>query len=102
MIPIKKISYSIHKNKWLKEKRGVDFENVKQAIADNQLLEIVRHPKRKNQKLLVLVIDNYIWLAPFVEEKDYIFLKTVYPSRQYTKKYLTNLKGKNEYEKKSF
>jgi len=32
----------------------------------------------------------YAWeeLNKFVEEENYIFLKTIYPSRKYTKKYL--------------
>jgi hypothetical protein len=28
---------------------------------------------------------KYIWVVPFVEEKDYYFLKTLFPSRKYTK-----------------
>ncbi|PJC46521.1 MAG: hypothetical protein CO036_02400 [Candidatus Omnitrophica bacterium CG_4_9_14_0_2_um_filter_43_12] len=30
---------------------------------------------------------GYIWVVPYVEEKDYIFLKTLYPSRKFTKFY---------------
>ena len=41
-----------------------------------------------NQKIFLMNIDNYIYLVPFVENKDEIFLKTIIPSRKYTKKYL--------------
>lgn len=35
----------------------------------------------------------------FNKEKDYFFLKTIIPSRKYTKKYLKNYKLSTEYEK---
>ncbi|EDP46922.1 conserved hypothetical protein [Rickettsiella grylli] len=31
---------------------------------------------------------SFIYLVPFVKEKNYIFLKTIFPSRKATKKYL--------------
>ena len=30
---------------------------------------------------------GYIWVVPYVETKDEIFLKTMFPSRKYTKLY---------------
>ena len=30
---------------------------------------------------------RYIWVVPYVEDKETIFLKTLYPSRKYTKLY---------------
>jgi len=32
--------------------------------------------------------DGYVYLVPFVEEKDHFFLKTVIPSRKATRDYL--------------
>ena len=49
------------------------------------ILDSVNYP---NQKIFVLEIDNYVYLAPFVENEDEIFLKTIIPSRKFTKKYL--------------
>ncbi len=40
------------------------------------------------KNLYVLEINNYAYLVPFVETKNEIFLKTIIPSRKYTKKYL--------------
>lgn len=37
--------------------------------------------------MYVIEIDSYIYLVPFVNEKI-IFLKTIFPSRKATKKYL--------------
>jgi hypothetical protein len=35
----------------------------------------------------LLQIKNYVYLVPYVEEEQYIFLKTIIPSRQMNKKY---------------
>jgi hypothetical protein len=32
--------------------------------------------------------DDYAYLVPFVEEDDYLFLKTIIPSRKATRDYL--------------
>ncbi len=41
-----------------------------------------------NQKLFVININNYVYLVPFVEDEEKVFLKTIIPSRKATKKYL--------------
>jgi hypothetical protein len=35
----------------------------------------------------IVEIKNYVYLVPYVEEEDYIFLKTIIPSRQMNKEY---------------
>jgi len=42
--------------------------------------------------MMVLNIDNYIHLLPYVETVDEIFLKTIIPSRKATKEYLESKK----------
>ncbi len=37
------------------------------------------------QPTMVVAIDNYAYLVPYVEEDDYYFLKTVIPSRKATR-----------------
>jgi len=49
------------------------------------LVAILKHPSRANQKIMLFKFKKYIWIIPFVEEKDYYFLKTFFPSRKYTK-----------------
>jgi hypothetical protein len=51
------------------------------------------HPNKKkyvNQKLYLIEYNDYIYVVPFLinEKEKEIFLKTIYPSRDYTKKYL--------------
>jgi hypothetical protein len=55
------------------------------------LLDDIEHPneaKYPNQRVLVVEVDGYAYLVPYVESDDEIFLKTVIPSRKATKQYL--------------
>ncbi len=79
------------KSERLKRTRGVSFED----IVASELIDITNHPYRDNQKILVYKHKGYLWAVPYVEEKDSIFLKTLYPSRKLMKLYK---KGKS-YEK---
>ena len=53
----------------------------------NELIAVKKHPRRKHQKIMLFKHRGYIWIVPFVESKNEIFLKTMFPSRQYTKIY---------------
>ncbi len=44
--------------------------------------------KYPEQKIFVLSIDEYVYLVPYVESTEEIFLKTIIPSRKATKEYL--------------
>ena len=69
----------------------MSFENIVVAVESGGLLDIVDHPNKlryPRQKVLVVAIENYAYLVPFVEEDDYYFLKTVIPSRKATREQL--------------
>jgi len=38
--------------------------------------------------MFIVEIRNYVYIVPFAEDKEKYFLKTIYPSREATKKYL--------------
>jgi hypothetical protein len=79
------------KNESLRAKRGVTFEAVVVAVEARGLLDILGHPnpaKYSRQRILVVELDGYVHLVPFVEEKDHFFLKTIIPSRKATRDYL--------------
>ena len=57
-------------------------------IEGKDILDVLDNINYPNQKIFVLEIDNYVYLVPFVENEDEIFLKTIIPSRKFTKKYL--------------
>ena len=80
---MKDIRWSQLKSERLKRTRGVSFEE----IISSQLIAVKNHPKREDQNIMLFKLKGYIWIVPYVEEKDYIFLKTLYPSRKFTKLY---------------
>jgi hypothetical protein len=81
------------KNAWLKQARGVDFEEVIIWINEKKVIEIREHPNRQkypNQHLYIIQHENYIYVVPFVRKGNEVFLKTIYPSQRLTKSYLKN------------
>jgi len=85
------------KNEKLKSERGIGFEDVVKAFLGGGLIKIIDHPNREKypkQKIIFLNIKNYVYLVPFVRNKDIFFLKTIIPSSKFTKKLL--IKKQNE------
>ena len=73
------------KNRILLEQRGVSFEDVVFAIDQGNILRDGSHPlknKYPNQRLMVVLIKDYVFNVPYVITNEGIFLKTVYPSRK--------------------
>lgn len=88
---MKPFRWNHDKNEALKIERSVSFEEIVLALEANGLLDQLRHPnpdKYPNQSVLVVALDAYVYLVPYVEESDYFFLKTVIPSRKATRDYL--------------
>lgn len=88
---VKYYDWNKAKNELLKIERDISFEEVYIAIESGGLLELIKHPNPKkypNQKVFVVSINNYVYLVPFVEDEEKVFLKTIIPSRKATKKYL--------------
>ena len=79
------------KNEQLIQERGVSFEQIAIAVESGDLLQIVQHPnveKYPRQKIMIVGIEGYAFLIPFVEEIDYLFLKTIIPSRKATRDFI--------------
>lgn len=88
---MKPFRWNHEKNEQLKVGRNISFEEVVLAIEADGLLDIVRHSdpeKYPNQLVFVVVVEQYAYLVPFVEEIDCYFLKTIIPSRKATRNYL--------------
>ena len=88
---MKPFRWNPEKNESLQSARGISFERIVVAVESDGLLDIVEHPnktKYPHQKVMVVSVNNYVYLVPFVEEDDYFFLKTVIPSRKATRDYL--------------
>ena len=88
---MKIINWNREKNEWLRKNRGICFEDILFYLDNNYLIDDVEHPnqvKYLGQRMMVLNIVEYIYLVPYVESEDEIFLKTIIPSRKVTKNYL--------------
>lgn len=84
-----KFDWDPEKNTWLFENRDITFEEIICLISEGYLLAVLIHPKKPNQKIFVVERSGYAYNVPFVEdESGTLFLKTVYPSRVSTKKYI--------------
>jgi hypothetical protein len=79
------------KNAKLKAERDVCFEDVLIAITENRVLSDEEHPNRMRyhkQRILIVEIDDYAYLVPYIQDDTKVFFKTLIPSRRATKKYL--------------
>lgn len=93
---MKLFGWDSDKNERLKRERGVSFEDVVFHIERGDLLDILEHPNQERyqgQRILVVLIEDYAYLVPFVESNDEVFLKTIIPSRKATKRYLGDWHG---------
>ncbi len=79
------------KDRLLKERRGVSFEQIVTHILQGDLLQVEEHTnqeKYSGQKYFIVRIDDYVYVVPFIEKDNDAFLKTIYPSRKATRQYL--------------
>jgi len=76
------------KNQFLKTERGVTFEDIVFHITHGGLPDVIEHPKKElysGQKIFIVNVEEYIYIVPFVENDETVFLKTI---RKMTKLYL--------------
>lgn len=81
---MKELRWSFEKNERLKQERGVSFEQLVNA----RFIGIEKHRSKSHQRLIIFEFRRYAWVVPYVEDKNTYFLKTAFPSRKHTKKYL--------------
>lgn len=88
---MKVFNWNSEKNQQLIEERGRSFEEAVFHIENGGLIDDICHPNAADyphQKIFIVEIDHYVYLVPYVETKEEIFLKTVIPSRKFTRLYL--------------
>lgn len=91
--------WNTEKNEKLMSERGVSFEQVVMHIERGDVLDIFVHPnpeKYPKQQIIVVEINEYAYLVPFVESSKGKFLKTIIPSRKAARDYIG---GKDEQDK---
>ncbi|MEO8649261.1 MAG: hypothetical protein ABI539_08860 [Acidobacteriota bacterium] len=60
-------------------------------IEAGDVVDIFEHPnqaKYPGQPIVVVCVEDYVYLVPFVANDQEIFLKTIIPSSKATKKYI--------------
>ncbi len=88
---MRRLEWNEEKNEWLKQTRGIGFEEIVYHLAHDGLLDILEHPNQRKypgQRIFVVDVEGYACLVPFVEDDETMFLKTIIPSRKMTKLYL--------------
>jgi hypothetical protein len=87
---VKPLRWSAEKNQELQRTRSVSFEEVAYRIEHDRVLDVRRHPNVErygHQRIFVIEIGEYVYLVPFVEDDECIFLKTIIPSRKAKKEF---------------
>lgn len=91
VIEVKYFAWDEAKNDKLKAECGVGFEDIVFHIERGDVLDLLEHPKQERyggQRIFVVRREDYVYLVPFVEDEQLVFLKTIIPSRRATKQYL--------------
>ena len=94
-----KYDWNPENNVWLKKERKLSFEQVVFHLSQGDVWKVADHPDQKKylgQKIYFVIIEDYIYIIPHVVKKEFIFLKTIIPSRKATKAYEKNREDKHE------
>ncbi|MBI4430072.1 MAG: BrnT family toxin [Ignavibacteriales bacterium] len=82
------ILWDEEKNEKLKRERGISFEEIAIMILEKKYVRVVKHPRRRGQRIFLVPIGGYIHAVPFVfDDERNVILKTVFPSRKFNKQY---------------
>ena len=87
-----KFDWNDEKGESLEKTRGINFEDVVIHIQNGCVLEVIKHPNKNrypNQNMIVLDVEGYVFLVPYVKSRGTRFLKTIIPSRKATREYLS-------------
>lgn len=86
----KSFEWNREKNLRLIHERGISFEAIVSHVEAGLIIALARGKgKFSHQKQFIVAVNGYVYVVPFVEDENKIFLKTIIPSRQMTKKYLS-------------
>jgi len=88
---VKYFTWDTAKNEKLTAERGISFEEIVYHIERGDVLDILEHPnqeKYEGQRVLIVRVEDYAYLVPFIETENEVALKTIIPSRKATRRYL--------------
>jgi len=92
-----RFTWKEEKNDLLKRSRNISFEQIVLAIENKQVVDVIEHPnqeKYKGQIFIMVEQNDYIYVVPasISDTEEECYLKTIYPSRKYTNKFLRGKK----------
>lgn len=79
------LEWNPKRNEVLKRERGLGFEDVESAIENGDFIGDFLHPNQERypkQRVLIVEINDYACVVPYIQEGNVRFLKTVYRSRK--------------------
>ena len=88
---MKYFTWDADKNEKLRAGRGISFEEIVFHVDHGDVLDILEYPNQEKyggQRVLVVKVEDYVYLVPFVEMENEVVLKTIILSRKATKRYL--------------
>jgi len=88
---MKVFRWNAEKSATLAKERGITFEEIVERIGSGATVIETDHPNREkypNQRIMIVDVDGYAYLIPYVQDKDECFLKTIIPSRKATREHL--------------
>ncbi len=88
---VKEVRWSVEKDLSLRSdptRGGIGLAECAVAIEEGRILDDLPNPVRLGQRILILEIEDYAYVVPYVTDGETIFLKTMFPSRKHTAKYL--------------
>ena len=83
-----RFEWNPEKNEKLRRERNISFEQIVFHLSQGDIWKIADHPdqdKYPGQKIYFVIVEDYIYLVPFVTEDEYVFFKTIIPSRKATR-----------------
>lgn len=88
---MKLFDWNDEKNEWLRQERGLTYEDIVYHLTHGGLLDTIENPNLKQypgQRIFIVNVEGYAYIVPFVEDEEIIFMKTIVPSRKMTRLYL--------------
>lgn len=95
MVKTERFTWDDDKNKTLLAERGITFEEIVVAL-ETSLIDHGPNPGHPRQDLFIVEIDGYAWAVPADPLEDGWFLRTAYPSRKFTKRFLWEKASRRE------
>ena len=81
------IKWNEEKNQKLIKERDINFKMVAEKIRNGDFIKVTPNNNYNNQRKFIMKIGDYIHCIPFIDNREEIFLKTIYKSRKLNKIY---------------